>query len=129
MRCTLFAIAGSELDVGGDSLAGYDDASASRTSVTARDTALELGTAWPLLHVALGNHADGPLAFLESGGELRAEFAGPTSTGRYFDHAATVQLLAALARLSGPSHEIERLRIFIADAVAALRGVIVHHFR
>ena len=125
----MFAIAGSELELGGDSLAGYDDASASRTPATARDTALELGTAWSLLHVALGNHGDGPLAFLESGGELRAEFAGPTSTGRYFDHAATVQLLAALARIAGPSREIERVRIFIADAVAGNRGVIVHHFR
>ncbi|HEY1554801.1 MAG TPA: hypothetical protein VGF94_08205 [Kofleriaceae bacterium] len=128
--CTLFAIAGTELDPSGDSLAGYDDASTGRTPVTNRDTALELGTAWTALHAALGKHgADHPLGFLDAGGELRSEFAGPSSNGRYFDFDATVKLLAALARMPSPSREIERLRVFIADTVAADRGVIVHHFR
>ena len=131
MNCTLFAIAAHELDASLESsLPGYDDASASRTGARYESSApLALGTAWPALHVALGDRgADHPLGFLEAGGEERAEFAGPQSRGRYFTPAATVKILAALARLTRPSPDVERLRVFVAETVASERGLVVHQF-
>jgi hypothetical protein len=131
MNCTLFAISPSELDATAmGSLPGYDEASASVASFAAQGAPLELGARWSVLHVALGNHtAPHPLGFLDSGGEPRPEFAGAATSGRYFDPAATVQILAALAQIPQPARELERLRIFIAGIVAKTRGLIVYHFR
>ena len=132
MNCTLFAIAAAELDPSPEtSLPGYDDASASRTGARYdHSSALPLGAKWQALHVALGNRdGDHPLAFLVAGGEERTEFGGGSSSGRYFAYERAVHILAALARMPRPAPEIERVRIFVADAVANGRGLVVHHFR
>ena len=50
-----------------------------------------------------------------------------TSSGRYFRPVATVELLAQVARLD--DSRVRKLRQFLADAVLATHGVIVHHFR
>jgi hypothetical protein len=127
--CTLFALSANELEPSGDSLPGYDDPSSSRPSLAIPDSALELGANWQALHAKLGGHGpDHPLGFLDGGGEVRPEFHGTSSTGRYFPAPRVVTLLAALARIARPAPEIERLRVFIADVVASERGLIVYHF-
>jgi hypothetical protein len=131
MNCTLFAVAPDELEVTPEtSLPGYHDASVGRTPVRHESSALALGANWGVLHVALGNHgADHPLGFLEGGGEARDEFAGDSSSGRYFEPRLTILILAGLARLPGGAPALERLRMFVADVVISGRGLVVCQFR
>jgi hypothetical protein len=130
MNCTLFAIAPQELEpMPETSLPGFDTPT-SRVAGRYESSALALGDDWPALHVALGAHGpDHPLGFLEAGGEVRPEFAGPSSSGRYFEPKRAVLILAALARLPGGAPQVERLRMFIADVVTRGSGLVVHQFR
>lgn len=89
---------------------------------------LELGPGWRDIHTALGGHGDEhPLGFLAAGGEPVPSMQSPTASGRCFQPASTVDLLAWVARVDDP--RVRKLRQFLADAVLAKHGVIVHHFR
>lgn len=108
---------------------------------------VELGELWKPLHEALGAHpAEHPLGFLGGGGEpLGPLDDGTVSNGRYFAFAQTVKMLAAVARVTEDHlmrniaknklvvpavaeliRTLTRLRIFLAEAVTADRGVVVH---
>jgi hypothetical protein len=54
---------------------------------------------------------------------------GAQSSGRYFAPNLVVQILAAIAQLTQPPRDVERLRVFLGQTVAADRGVVVHLFK
>ncbi|MBA3459941.1 MAG: hypothetical protein H0T46_08265 [Deltaproteobacteria bacterium] len=133
--CTLFSVGDADLASPADeTLPTYDDHTSLMAPV-AKPHVVELGTEWAPLHRTLGAHADAePLGFLGGGGERFAPLEdGTRSTGRYFAPAATVKLLAAIAKLRDetvPDGELRRLlsrvRVFLAEAVEGDRGIIVH---
>jgi hypothetical protein len=126
--CTLFSIAADEIAASPEpSLPDYDSRSA-MTQLDASST-LELGTRWRALHASLGGHGGAhPLAFLESGGEELPAFAGAGASGRYFTPIQVLDTLIALARITSPSRDIERVRVFVADVAASGRGLVVYRF-
>ncbi|MDB4954526.1 MAG: hypothetical protein JWO36_2095 [Myxococcales bacterium] len=135
MNCTVFSIRESDLAktpgdaTSADSLPGYDDASVHASHLSALH-ALELGVGWSAVHRALGEHPVGhPLGFLAGGGEPVPSLAdGAHSSGRFFSPVLVVQILAAVAQITQPPRELERLRVFLGEAVAADRGIVVHTF-
>jgi len=154
-KCTVFSVGETDFQ---ESVSDLPDTSlpkyAEMTSKVARagqTPMLELGYKWHPLHFALGNHpADHPLGFLARGGApVPALDDGERSSGRYFAPPAARNVLLALRRLSDqeltknlaiPRPTItrlevvdgvrlfDRLRAFIAEAVAAERGIVVHVF-
>ena len=134
MNCTLFSLRPSELaGISSDtSLPTYNDATAPHSRLGTLHT-LELGAGWSALHRLLGDHSEShPLGFLAAGGQLVQSLEGtPTkdaSSGRFFAPILVVQILAAIAQIMQPSRDVERLRVFLAEAVTADRGVVVHLF-
>jgi hypothetical protein len=130
VNCTLFSVRESDLAATGEtSLPNYNDASARLSPLDPRHT-LELRQTWSLLHDTLGGHpAEHPLGFLSAGGQPIPAFDdGVRSSGRFFAPNLVVQMLAAIAQITKPPREVERLRVFLATAVAADRGIIVHLF-
>jgi len=136
LSCTMFSVGDSELAPASEmTLPTYDDISSKVTRGTQPHT-LELGPNWAALHTALGDHgADHALGFLAAGGVRFAPLDdGARSSGRYFAAPAVIKLLAAVAKLHDGDFHIEarrplqRLRVFLAEAVEAERGVIVHLF-
>lgn len=131
VRCTLFSVSEAELqEATGDLPAFADGNSRPSISVTTSPVGLvlELGEGWQDVHAALGAHpVDHPLGFLAGGGELVPSMQAGPDSGRCFMPAATIELLARVARIDDP--RVRRLRQFLADAVLAKHGVIVHQFR
>ena len=128
MNCTLFSSSEAELVEGTGDLPAYADGE-SKMSVTTVPVGkvLELGASWNEIHVALGDHGeDHPLGFLRAGGRPLPTMQSGGDSGRCFTAAETVQLLAWVARLEDP--RVRKLRQFLADAVLANHGIIVHHF-
>lgn len=129
MLCTLFAVSDAELQEATGDLPAYSDGDSLQSITTAPvGLVLELGAAWNDVHVALGGRGeDHPLGFLESGGEPVPSMQSALSSGRCFRPAATIELLAWVARIDDA--RVRKLRQFLADAVLAKQGIIVHHFR
>lgn len=128
MACTLFSVSEAELLEATGDLPAYSDGDSLQAIATAPvGLVLELGASWRDVHAALGNH-DGvhPLGFLAAGGEVVPSMQSASASGRCFKPAVTVELLAWVARLDEP--RVRKLRQFLADAVLAKHGVIVHHF-
>ncbi len=132
----MFSVGDSELAPAGDmTLPTYDDISSKATRGTQPHT-LELGPKWAALHKALGDHgADHALGFLAAGGVRFTPLEdGARSSGRFFAASAVIKLLAAVAKIQdGDLHlevrrPLQKLRVFLAEAVEAERGVIVHLF-
>lgn len=120
----------------------------------AQNPMLDLGKMWDALHFSLGNReGDHPLAFLELGGEAllaieEARYFPPEAVARIAEAVAAVPdetLVANFARHTEVDNPDElypsgfaiiedyevtfhagRLRAFLAEVVAASRGVIVH---
>lgn len=148
--CTLFSVNTDDLvapttDV---SLPSIADRTSKVSAAIDRPHIVELAQIWKPLHAALGNHGpDHPLGFLAHGGEpFKPLDDGSGSHGRYFTPAQTIKMLAAVARvtedhlmrniakndLAVPAvaeliRSLVKLRVFLAEAVTADRGVIVHH--
>lgn len=120
----------------------------SKVAAISEPHVVELGTSWGPLHDALGAHpGDHPLGFLLAGGTPFPQLdVGEQSSGRYFDPAQTVKLLAAIAHVTDDrlrrtvaakqlnalgigelTRKLVKVRVFLAEAVEAERGVIVHH--
>ena len=126
--CTLFSVSDADLDSPADvTLPTYDDHTSLMAPV-AKPHIVELGTGWEPLHRALE-----PLDLLEGGGERFAPLDdGTRSTGRYWSPAATVKLLAAIAKLKPETLDADvgrlltKVRVFLAEAVESDRGIIVH---
>lgn len=129
MLCTLFSVSESELLEATGELPSYAEGDSLQAIATAPvGLVLELGAGWKDVHAALGAHGDEhPLGFLESGGDPVPSMQSPTASGRCFKPAATIDLLAWVARVDEP--RVRKLRQFLADAVLARHGVIVHQFR
>ncbi|MGE0547095.1 MAG: DUF1877 family protein [Kofleriaceae bacterium] len=138
-KCNLFAIDDTELEVGPEpetSLPGYDEQTSVMTQLRRLHT-LQLGTAWPALHAALGNHdADCVLGFLAAGGTVFGWLEdGPRSSGRYFSPEQVRTLHGALDRIADDAVAPElqklygRIRSFVAEAEQTGRGIVVHHMR
>jgi hypothetical protein len=145
--CTLFSVSDADLDAPAEvTLPTYDDHTSLMAPVV-KPHIVELGAHWSALHRALGDHpAPEPLGFLGGGGERFAPLDdGTRSSGRYWAPAATVKLLAAVAKLKDdhlvgnvaklgiadvPIAELMRMlarvRVFLAEAVEGDRGIIVH---
>lgn len=128
MLCTLFSVTEAELLEATGELPSYADGDSLQTIATSQvGLVLELGKTWRELHTLLGGHEDEhPLAFLVRGGEAAPSMNTANASGRCFKPAATVELLAWVARLDDV--RVRKLRQFLADAVLAHHGVIVHHF-
>ena len=152
----MFSVKDSDVELdngGGDdptSLPAYNEPT-SKITGSSQTPMLELGTRWATLHQLLGDR-DGahPLAFLVSGGlPVPALEDGKTSTGRYFSPQVTSEILTALG--VADDHELtarvknlpvgvprvtaveairmfDKLRSFVADAVSAGNGIVVHRF-
>ena len=150
LNCTLFSISDADLAVSSDSsLPAYDEVS-SRPSQQVHPHTLDLGLSWRELHVALGNHpAAHPLGFIAGGGRPFAALDdGARSSGRYFSPAEVARIRADVIDVADeqlawgfagrrlptnsdrtePLKNLERLRKFLAEVVAANRGIIVHQF-
>jgi hypothetical protein len=153
LKCTVFSIGEADLattPADDTSLPRYDELT-SRMSLKGATPMIELGEAWAALHWALGDHAaEQPAGFLSAGGEaVSALDDGERSSGRYFAPSLTAKILAALvlasdrdltarfAKTPAAVARIEpveglrlfdRLRGFVAQAVAANHGVVVHLF-
>ena len=131
MNYTVFSIRESDLASArpDTTLPTYDEASG-LLSQRGPLHALELGANWAAVHRALGDHAaEHPLGFLAAGGEPVPSLADRAhSSGRFFAPILVVQILAVLAQITQPPREIERLRVFLGEAVAADRGIVVHAF-
>jgi hypothetical protein len=134
--CTMFSVSDAEIEPSSDmTLPTYDDIT-SKVTRSAEPHTLELGPAWGELHAALGNHgADHALGFLAAGGVRFAPLDdGNRSSGRYFNAAAVIKLLAAIAKLKeGDLHinvrrPLQKVRTFLAESVETERGIIVHLF-
>ncbi len=132
----MFSVSDSELEPAGDmTLPTYDDIT-SKVTRQAKPHTLELGPAWGTLHTALGDHgADHPLGFLAAGGARFAALEdGDHSSGRYFNAAAVIKLLVAVAKLKESDLHVDvrrpmqKVRSFLAETVEAERGIIVHLF-
>ena len=126
MTCTLFSVSDADLAAGPateTSLPGYDETSARMSAISAPH-AIALGDAWKAL----------PLPFLTTGGAPFAplEDAANGSAARYFSPRETMALLVAVAKLRDEQEPADvarlaaRVRVFLAEAVEAERGVIVH---
>jgi len=128
MNCTLFSSSEAELQDATSELPSYFEGESKLSITTAPvGTVLELGSTWQDIHTALGSHGDDhPLGFLAAGGTTVPSMQSGGETGRSFTAAETVQILAWVARLDEP--RVRKLRQFLADAVLAKHGVIVHHF-
>jgi hypothetical protein len=129
MNCTLFTATEAELYEATGDLPPYADRD-SRASITTLPSGqvLELGPAWNEIHVLLGGHGeDHVLGFLVAGGKPVPAMHSGSESARSFTPAETVQLLAWVARLDEP--RVRKVRRFLADAVIANHGIIVHHFR
>lgn len=129
MLCTLFSVSDAELQDATGDLPAYSDGDSLQSITTAPvGLVLELGAGWNELHTVLGARGDEhPLGFLASGGEQVPSMQSAASSGRCFRPAATIELLAWVARIDDP--RVRKLRQFLADTVLAKHGVIVHHFR
>lgn len=129
MLCTLFSVSESELLEATGELPSYADGdSLMSLATTPVGLVLELGAAWKDVHAALGSHGEEhPLGFLEVGGDPVPSMQSATASGRCFRPATTVDLLAWVARVDEP--RVRKLRQFLADAVLARHGIIVHQFR
>ena len=153
-KCTVFSVGEADfqesaLDTVDTSLPKYDDLTSKATA--GQTPMIELGVVWQALHFALGNRpAEDPLGFLAKGGEpVPALDDGERSSGRYFSPERSKELLNALRLLSDAAlaanlaiprptlakldavdgmRLFDRLRAFVAEAVAANRGIIVHLF-
>lgn len=154
-KCTVFSVGETDLqesvvDQPDTSLPKYDDLT-SRIALTGQTPMIELGVKWSALHFALGNHsAEHPLGFLSRGGEpVPALDDGERSSGRYFSTEAAHALLTAIQLMSDQEltknleiprptlakldvvdgiRLFDRLRAFVAEAVKANRGIVVHLF-
>jgi hypothetical protein len=129
MNCTLFSYSETELQEASSELPAYAEGDTELGITTAPvGKVLELGESWNELHATLGEHGDDhPLGFLAAGGTPVQSMQSDSDTDRSFSPIDTVQLLAWVARLDDPS--VRKLRHFLADAVLARQGIIVHHFR
>lgn len=147
--CTLFSVTDADMAAPSElTLPAMDHTS--KVGATREPHIVELGSAWTVLHEALGGHPpEHPLGFLAGGGApFKALFDGQGSSGRHFTPAETVKLLAGVARVTDESlvrnvatkqitslsvgellRKLTKLRIFLAEAVAQDRGIIVHHLR
>lgn len=144
--CTLFSVAEADLHAPTDATLPSDE-DTSKQPVVGKPHLLELGTDWEPLHLVLaGPSAPSTLGFLVAGGApVPALEDGPRSRGRHFAPAATVKLLAAVARITEEdivrrvardrvtdlsvvelTRVLRRVRVFLAEAVEGDRGVIVH---
>jgi hypothetical protein len=155
-KCTVFSVGPTDfqesiVEEPDTSLPRYEELS-SRIARTGQTPLIELGAAWTTLHHALGNHpADHPLGFLAVGGSpVPALDEGELSSGRYFDPVHTGEILNAMRLVSDSElttnlqyplpklakldvvdgvRLFDRLRGFVAEAVQARRGIVVHLFR
>lgn len=151
MICTLFSVTNDDVASSAPAevtLPSISDRSSKVSASIGRPHIVELFELWQPLHAALGAHGpEHPLGFLAGGGEQFAPLSdGERSHGRLFSPARTIQMLAAIARVTEdhlmrniakndlavpPVAELIRsltkLRIFLAEAVTGDRGVIVHH--
>jgi hypothetical protein len=148
--CTLFSVTSEEIAPSSEvALPSIADRTSRVSASIGNLHVIELGELWKPLHEALGAHAaDHPLGFLGGGGEtFRPLDDGATSNGRFFTPAQTIKMLAAIARVTEDHfmrniaknklvvvpavaeliRTLTRLRIFLAEAVTADRGVVVHH--
>ena len=128
MLCTLFSVSETELLEATGELPSYADGDSLQAIATSPvGLVLELGKTWRELHTLLGAHEeDHPLAFLTRGGEPAPSMITAKASGRCFKPSATIELLAWVARLDDT--RVRKLRQFLADAVLARHGIIVHHF-
>ena len=149
--CTLFSVTSDDIAASSDvTLPSITERSSKVSASIGRPHIVELGETWRPLHEALGAHpGDHPLGFLAAGGEPFAALDdGATSSGRFFTPVRTVQMLAAIARVTEEHlmrniaknqlvvpavaelvRALTKLRIFLAEAVTGDRGVIVHHMQ
>ncbi|HEY4175932.1 MAG TPA: DUF1877 family protein [Kofleriaceae bacterium] len=147
--CTLFSVTDADVSAPSElTLPAMDHTS--KVGATREPHIIELGGAWTVLHEAFGAHpAENPLGFLVAGGaSYKPLFDGQGSSGRHFTPSETVKLLAAVARVTDESivrnvatkqitalsvgellRKLTKLRVFLAEAVAQDRGIIVHHLR
>ena len=147
---TLFSVTEEDLRATADtSLSPIGDRT-SKVGAMREPHVVELGTAWAPLHEALGAYpGDHPLGFLVAGGMPFPQLdVGEQSSGRYYDPAQTVKLLAAVARVTDDrlirtvsakqltgmgvgelARKLTKVRVFLAEAVEAERGVVVHHLQ
>ncbi|HEY4057736.1 MAG TPA: DUF1877 family protein [Kofleriaceae bacterium] len=147
--CTLFSVTDADVSAPSELTIPAADHT-SKVGATREPHVCELGSAWSVLHEALGAlPAENPLGFLAAGGApYKPLFDGTGSTGRHFTPAETIKLLAAVARVTDESvvrnvavkqivalsvgellRKLVKLRIFLAETVAQERGIIVHHLR
>lgn len=152
MICTLFSVTEDDIQSPGADvpLPSIADRTSKVSQAMGRPHIVELGEIWKPLHDALGAHApEHPLGFLAAGGEPFAPLdEGSHSSGRFFSPAQTIKMLAAVARvteehlmrniaknqLAVPAvaellRSLTKLRVFLAEAVTADRGVIVHQMQ
>jgi hypothetical protein len=154
-KCTVFSVGETDfkesvVDDPDTSLPKYDELT-SNVARSGQTPMFELGIKWQPLHYALGNHPpEHPLGFLARGGEpVPALDDGERSSGRYFSPERATEMLNALRllgdeeltkRLEIPRPTLARLevvdgirlfdqlRTFVAQAVRANRGIVVHLF-
>lgn len=133
----MFSVEDTELQqpAGDMTLPTYNDITSKVARATAPHT-LALGPNWGALHAALGNHGgEHALGFLAAGGVRFTPLEdGAGSSGRYFDAAAVIKLLVAVAKLKEGElavdvrRPLQKVRTFLAESVETDRGLIVHLF-
>jgi len=145
--CTLFSVTEEDVRAPADVTLSPMNERTSKVGVMREPHVVELGTAWGPLHEALGAYpGDHPLGFLVAGGASFEQLEiGEHSSGRYYDPARTVKLLAAVARVTDDriirtvaakqlttlgigelTRKLTKVRVFLAEAVEGERGIIVH---